>query len=79
MTPEVFMETMASSYANKRDRALHDAKTRKTQEFQKQYMALVQQTAKTFKKTERKILLELGMRASIINQLIESPAILFLR
>jgi hypothetical protein len=68
MTPEEFMETIASSYANKRDRTLNDAKTRNIQEFQKQYMALVQQTAKTFKKTERKILLELGMRASIINQ-----------
>jgi len=68
MTPEVFMETIASSYANKRDRTLHEAKTRKIQEFQKRYLALVQQTAKTFKKTERKILLELGMRASIINQ-----------
>jgi len=68
MTPEEFMETIASSYANKRDRRLHDAKTRKIQEFQKRYMALVRQTAKTFKKTERKILLELGMRSSIINQ-----------
>ena len=68
MTPEEFMGTIASSYANKRDRRLHDAKTRKIQEFQKQYMALVQQTAKTFKTIERKILLELGMRASIINQ-----------
>ena len=68
MTPEEFMETIASSYANKRDRRLHEAKTRKIQEFQKRYMALVRQTAKTFEKTERKILLELGMRASIINQ-----------
>jgi len=68
MTPEVFMETIASSYANTRDRTLNEAKTRKIQEFQKRYRALVQQTAKTFKKTERKILLELGMRSSIINQ-----------
>jgi uncharacterized protein HemX len=68
MTPKEFMETIASSYANKRDRRLHKAKTRKIQEFQKRYMALVRQTAKTFKKPERKILLELGMRASIINQ-----------
>ncbi len=68
MTPEIFMETMASSYANRRDRTLHKAKTRKIQEFQKRYRALVQQTAKAFKATERKILLELGMRASIINQ-----------
>jgi uncharacterized protein HemX len=68
MTPEVFMETMASSYANKRDRTFNEAKTRKIHEFQKRYMGLVQQTAKTFKNTERKILLELGMRSSIINQ-----------
>ena len=68
MTPEEFMETIASSYANKRDRTLHEAKTRKIHEFQKRYMALVRQTAKTFKKPERKILLELGMRSSIINQ-----------
>ena len=68
MPPEVFMETIASSYANKRDRTLNEAKTRKIHEFQKRYMALVQQTAKTFKTTERKILLELGMRSSIINQ-----------
>jgi uncharacterized protein YdiU (UPF0061 family) len=68
MTPEVFMDTMASSYANKRDRTLHQAKIRKIQEFQKRYLALVRQTAKAFKHTERKILLELGMRASIINQ-----------
>ncbi len=68
MTPEVFMETIASSYANKQDRMLHEAKIRKIQEFQKRYRALVRQTAKAFKQTERKILLELGMRASIINQ-----------
>ncbi len=68
MTPEEFMKTIASSYATKRDRALNEAKTRKIQEFQKRYRALVQQTAKRFKKTERKILLELGMRSSIINQ-----------
>ena len=68
MAPEVFMETMASSYANKRDRTFNEAKIRKIHEFQKRYLALVQQTAKTFKTTERKILLELGMRASIINQ-----------
>lgn len=68
MTPEEFMRTIASSYANKQDRTLNDAKTRKIQEFQKRYRALVQQTAKTFKKSERKILLELGMRSSIINQ-----------
>lgn len=68
MTPKVFMETIASSYANKRDRALNEAKIRKIREFQKRYLALVQQTAKTFKKTERQILLELGMRSSIINQ-----------
>ena len=68
MTPKVFMETMASSYANKRDRTLTEAKIRKIQEFQKRYRALVRQTAKAFKQTERKILLELGMRASIINQ-----------
>ncbi|MGD9851974.1 MAG: protein adenylyltransferase SelO family protein [Nitrospirales bacterium] len=68
MTPEEFMGTIASSYANKRDRTLHEAKTRKIHEFQKGYMALVQQTAKTFKKTARKILLELGMRSYVINQ-----------
>ncbi|MGE0475093.1 MAG: protein adenylyltransferase SelO family protein [Nitrospirales bacterium] len=68
MTPELFMETMASSYASKRDKTLHDAKTKKIHEFQKRYMALVQQTAKTFKTTERKIVLELGMRSSMINQ-----------
>jgi uncharacterized protein YdiU (UPF0061 family) len=68
MSPEVFMETIASSYANTRDRTLHEAKTRKIQEFQKRYVELVQQTAKKFKTTEREILLELGMRASIINQ-----------
>jgi len=68
MPPKVFMETIASSYANKRDRTFNEAKTRKIHEFQKRYRALVQQTAKTFKKTERKILLELGMRSSIINQ-----------
>ena len=68
ITPQVFMKTMASSYASKQDRTLHEAKIRKIHEFQKWYRALVQQTAKTFKTTERKILLELGMRASIINQ-----------
>ena len=68
MAPEEFMGTIASSYANKRDKTLNDVKIRKIQEFQKRYMALVRQTAKTFKKTERKILLELGMRSSIINQ-----------
>ncbi len=68
MTPAEFMGTIASSYANKQDKTLTDAKTKKIQEFQKRYMAVVRQTAKTFKKTERKILLELGMRASIINQ-----------
>ena len=68
MSPEEFMETMASSYANKQDRRLTIAKLRKIQEFQKRYRALVQQTAKAFKSTERKMLLELGMRASIINQ-----------
>jgi len=68
MPPEEFMDTIASSYASKQDRILHEAKTRKIQEFQKRYLALVQQTAKAFKKTQRKILLELGMRASIINQ-----------
>jgi uncharacterized protein HemX len=68
MPPEVFMDTMASSYASKRDRRLTEAKTKKIQEFQKRYLALVQQTAKAFKKPERNILLELGMRASMINQ-----------
>ncbi len=68
MSPEEFMETMASSYANKQDRTLTIAKLRKIQEFQKQYRALVQQTAKAFKTTERNMFLELGMRASIINQ-----------
>ena len=68
MPPEVFMETIASSYASKRDTMLTDAKIRKIQELQKRYKQLVQQIAKTFKKTERTILLELGMRASVINQ-----------
>ncbi len=68
MTPEEFMGTMASNYANKQDRSLTEAKIRKVQEFQKRYKALVQQTAKTFKTTERKMFLELGMRAAIINQ-----------
>ena len=68
MTPHVFMHTMASSYANKRDRTLTEAKIRKIHEFQKRYRQLVQLTAKTFKKTERNLLLELGMRSSIINQ-----------
>ena len=68
MSPEVFMDTMASSYASKRDRMLHEAKIKKIYEFQKRYRALVRQTAKAFKTTERKILLELGMRAAIINQ-----------
>ena len=68
MTPKEFMNTVASSYATKQDRMVNDAKIRKIQEFQKRYWALVQQTAKAFKTTERKILLELGMRASMINQ-----------
>ncbi len=68
MTPEEFMETMASSYASKRDRTATQAKTRKIREFQKRYRQLVQLTAKYFNKTERTLLLELGMRASIINQ-----------
>jgi len=68
MTPEAFMETIASSYANRRDRTLYEANIRKIHEFQKRYRALVQQTSKRFNTTERKILLELGMRASIINQ-----------
>lgn len=68
MTPDVFMGTMASSYANKRDRTLDETKIRKIREFQKLYRALVHQAAKHFKKTERQMLLELGMRASIINQ-----------
>ncbi len=68
MTPEEFMETMASSYANKQDRTLTLAKVRKIQEFQERYRALVQQAAKALKTTERNMLLELGMRASIINQ-----------
>ncbi|MDH5428004.1 MAG: hypothetical protein OEY57_07495, partial [Nitrospirota bacterium] len=68
MPPELFMETIASSYASKRDKTLHEAKVRKIQEFQKRYWALVQQTAKRFKTTERKILLELGMRSAILNQ-----------
>ena len=68
MPPEVFMDTIASSYARKQDRMLHEAKIRKIRDFQKQYRALVQQTAKAFKTTERKILLELGMRSSVINQ-----------
>ncbi len=68
MSPELFLETLASSYASKRDRTLDGTKTRKIHEFQKRYWALVQQTARAFKTTERKILLELGMRASIINQ-----------
>ena len=68
MTPDEFMETMASNYASKRDRKLTGAKIRKIHEFQKWYLALVRKTAKTFKKPERKILLELGMRSSIINQ-----------
>ena len=68
MTPKVFMETMASSYASKRDKTLHESKTRKIHEFQKRYRGLVQQTAKAFNKPERNILLELGMRSSIINQ-----------
>ena len=55
MTPEVFMDTMASSYASKQDRTLTEAKTRKIHEFQKRYWALVQQAANAFKKTERKI------------------------
>jgi len=46
MTPEAFMGTIASSYANTRDRKLTEAKTRKIHEFHKRYMALVQQTAK---------------------------------
>lgn len=68
MPPELFMETMASSYASKRDKTLHEGKIRKIHEFQKQYWALVQQAAKRFKKSERNMLLELGMRAAIINQ-----------
>ncbi len=68
MTPGVFMETIASSYANNRDRMLTEVKIRKIHEFQKWYMALVQQTAKSFKQSERKVLLELGMRSSLINQ-----------
>ncbi|MDA1303083.1 MAG: protein adenylyltransferase SelO family protein, partial [Nitrospirae bacterium] len=68
MAPEVFMGTIASSYANTRDRTLSEAKTRKIHAFQKWYRELVQQTAKKFKTTEREMLLELGMRASIINQ-----------
>ncbi|MCB1073871.1 MAG: hypothetical protein KDK96_12350, partial [Chlamydiia bacterium] len=63
-----FMATMASSYAKKRDRTLHVAKVRKIREFQTRYWALVRQTAKACKTTERIILLELGMRASMINQ-----------
>ena len=68
MSPKEFMGTMASSYASKRDRMLPETKIRKIHEFQKRYRALVQQTARSFKTTERKILLELGMRSSIINQ-----------
>ena len=68
MTPEGFMKTIASSYASKRDRTVHETKTRKIQEFQKRYWALVQQAAKAFNTNERNLLLELGMRASIINQ-----------
>ena len=68
MTPDAFMATMASSYAKKRDRTLHVAKVRKIREFQTRYWALVRQTAKACKTTERIILLELGMRASMINQ-----------
>ena len=68
MAPEEFMDTIASSYASKGDRTVTEAKGRKIQEFQKRYWAMVQQAAKAFKTTERKILLELGMRASMINQ-----------
>ena len=68
MTPEEFMNTIASSYATKRDRTLNETKTRKIRDFQKLYRALVHQAAKQFKMTERKLLLELGMRSSIINQ-----------
>ncbi|MCA9469668.1 MAG: hypothetical protein KC643_30080, partial [Nitrospira sp.] len=68
MTPDAFMATMASSYAKKRDRTLHVAKVRKIREFQTRYWALVRQTAKACKTTERIILLELGIRASMINQ-----------
>lgn len=68
MPPEVFMETIASSYANKQDRTLTEAKVRKIREFQKRYLALVQRTANTFKTSERQLLLEVGMRSSLINQ-----------
>ncbi|GJL55368.1 MAG: hypothetical protein NPIRA02_25000 [Nitrospirales bacterium] len=68
MSPAVFMNTIASSYATKRDRTLNETKIKKIQKFQKRYLALVRQTADRFNKPERKLLLELGMRSAIINQ-----------
>ncbi len=68
MSPEEFMGTIASSYAAKRDRTLTDAKTRKIREFQNRYRHLVHLTAKRYKKSEKTMLLELGMRSAIINQ-----------
>ena len=68
MTPQEFMDTIASNYASKEDRRLTESKVKNIEEFQKRYLALVRQTAKAFRKSERQVLLELGMRSSIINQ-----------
>ena len=68
MSSDEFMDTIASSYASKRDRTLTDAKIKKILECQKWYQALVQRAAKKFKLSEGTVLLQLVIRSAMINQ-----------
>lgn len=68
LTPSEFMEVIRSSYAQKRDLKITELKKRQINRFQKSYSALVDAAQKFHGHSRSHLLLEITMRASVINK-----------
>lgn len=68
LTPEEFMEVIKSSYAKRSDLKITDLRKKQIQRFQNGYMALVHAVEKETNTPKNQLLLELTMRASVINK-----------
>lgn len=68
LLPEEFMEVIKSSYAKRSDLKITDLRKKQISRFQNGYMALVNAVEKESGVSKNQILLELTMRASVINK-----------
>ena len=68
LSDEDFMNIIASSYANERDREITPGKSSRITVFQNTYLKIVDQVAKKFGVSRDKALLQITMRSSSINR-----------